>query len=188
MKPLFTLTILVAIAACSPQITVYSDADPDFNVNQYKTFDWGQKGNIEDGKNPLHYNELNDKRIKSAVAAQLDMRGYQHTTVKPELILHYHIIIDDQSVVITEPYGYRYGPYWLQMQSNVYAYREGTLILDVMDSKTNSLIWRGWAVAAIDNVNPEDADEMIKTTVRKIFKKFPKTQRHSNTSEDIVLN
>lgn len=187
---LFTLTtgILAIVTGCSPQIRVYSDTDPDYNLQAYKTFDWGQKVNIESGKNPLHYNELNDKRIKSAVLEQLQMQGYTLASTDPDLIVHYHIIVDDQSVVTTEPFGYRYGPYWMQMQTNVYAYREGTLILDLMDNKTNNLIWRGWAVTAIDEVNPEKVEELIKTAVKKIFRKFPKTQHRPSTSGEIVSN
>lgn len=179
---------LAFVTSCSPQIRVYSDADPDYDLKAYKTFDWGQKVDIESGKNPLHYNELNDKRIKSAVQEQLQWQGYTLTNTDPDLIIHYHIIVDDQSVVTTEPFGYRYGPYWMQTQTNIYAYREGTLILDLMDKKTNNLIWRGWAVTAIDGVNPEKVDKLIRTAVKKIFKKFPKAQHRLNTSSEIVSN
>src|SRR5687767_8193790 len=135
MKYWVFLPLAAILAACSPQIRVYSDHDPDYDLWTYKTFDWGQKVDIEKGRNPLHYNELNDKRIKAAVQGQMTAQGYTLSAENPELLLHYHIIIDDQSVVTTEPYGYRYGPYWMQMQTNVYSYREGTLILDLMDRK-----------------------------------------------------
>lgn len=181
-----TIATLTFMAGCSPQIRVYSDADPEYDLKAYKTFDWGQKVNIENGKNPLHYNELNDKRIKSAILEQLKTRGYSLAGTDPDLIIHYHIIVDDQSVVVTEPFGYRYSPYWMQAQTNVYAYREGTLIVDIMDKKTNNLIWRGWATTAIDAVNPEKVDKLIKTAVKKIFKKFPDTQHRKNTSREIV--
>lgn len=174
MKHVLVFSMVAFLAACSPQISVFSDRDPDYDVWSYKTFDWGRKDKIEAGKNPLHYNELNDTRIKKAVQEQMTARGYQLTTEAPELILHYHIIVDDQSVVATEPYGYRYGPYWTQMNTNIYSYREGTLILDVMDNKTHSLIWRGWAVMEVSGIDPGKLDALIKTTVTRIFKKYPK--------------
>jgi len=102
MRVLLIVSILVVIS-CSPQITVHIDYDPDYDLWTYKTFDWGQKVNIEEGKNPLHYNELNDKRIKSAVEKQLSKRSYRRTTESPDLILHYHIIVKDQTELITEP-------------------------------------------------------------------------------------
>lgn len=188
MRKLLTISIFAVLAGCSPQIRTYSDYDPDYDLWTYKTFDWGQKVGIEKGQNPLHYNELNDKRIKAAVLEQMISRGYQLTEENPDLVLHYHIIVDDQSVVTTEPYGYRYGSYWVRMQTNVYAYREGTLILDLMDKKTNDLIWRGWAVSAVEGVDPAEVDELIKTAVMRIFKKFPKTQGTKTQTKEVASN
>lgn len=174
MKALLSISVIaIILTGCSPQIRVYSDYDPDYDLWAYSTFDWGQKVNIEEGRNPLHYNELNDKRIKLAVQEQMAAHGYQLTCDTPELIMHYHIIVDDQSVVTTEPLGYRYGPYWTSMNTNVYSYLEGTLILDLMDTKTKNLVWRGWAVTPIDNVNPEKVEPLIKAAVEKIFRNFP---------------
>jgi hypothetical protein len=188
MKCLVVLFVFATLVGCSPQISVYSDIDPDYDLWTYKTFDWGRKVNIEEGKNPLHYNELNDKRIKAAVQHELNVRGFELSSSNPDLIFHYHIIIDDQSVVTTEPFGYRYGPYWTRMHTDIYSYREGTLILDLMDRKTNNLVWRGWAKSAIDNIDPEKVDELIKEAVGKIFKKFPKAPRKLNTAKEITAN
>lgn len=165
---------LVALAGCSPEIRVYSDYDPDYDLTKYSTFNWMQKSNIESGNNPLYYNELNDKRIKSAVLQQLLSKGYV-LSEEPDLVLHYHIIVDDQSIVTTDPHDYFYSPYWMHLRTSVRQYREGTLIIDLMDSKTNNLVWRGWAASALEGVyTPEQIDHLIKTAVAKIFKKFPK--------------
>jgi Domain of unknown function (DUF4136) len=189
MKSFLHISALLMLAACSPQIRVYSDADPDYDLQTYHTFDWGQKVNIEQGNNPLLYNELNDKRIKSAVAAQMALHGYTLTSENPDLILHYHIIINDQSIITPEPYGYRYGPYWMHLQTNTYSYREGTLILDLMDKNAGELIWRGWAVTAIDQVDPEQIDNLIKTAVARIFKKYPKGNvKTRKPAKEIVSN
>ncbi len=173
MKYLTSIFFILALAACSPEIRVYSDHDPDYHVRDFSTFDWGQKSSIEANQNPLHYNELNDKRIKSAILKELSSRGYSRTEADPDLVIHYHIIIDDQSVVTTEPFGYFYGPYWMRMRTHVYSYREGTLIIDLMDPKTNNLVWRGWATAAIDVMTQEQTEEMINRAVAKIFRRFP---------------
>jgi hypothetical protein len=187
-KQIITGCSFLLLAACSPQIQVHSDLDPDYDLWTFKTFDWGQKVNIEKGKNPLHYNELNDKRIKSAVQDQLTQRGYRLTEVSPDLVLYYHIIVTDKSLVSTEPYGYNYSPYWMRMETNTYTYREGTLILDLMDSKTNNLIWRGWAVSPLDSsYTPAEIEKLTKTVVARIFKKFPNTQSRV-TKPGVVSN
>lgn len=184
MKHLKYITILLIAVACSPNVRVYSDHDPDYHVENFNTFDWAQKTNIEANKNPLHYNELNDKRIKSAILHELTSRGYTRSETNPDLVIHYHIIVDDQSVVTTEPLGYRYGPYWMRTKTNIYPYREGTLIIDLMDPKSNALVWRGWATAGLDMITPEQTEEIISRAVYKIFKRFPS----SGKTEPFALN
>ena len=173
MKCILFIAAVLLTAACSPQILVYSDHDPYYDVKNFKTFDWGQKIDIEAYRNPLHYNELNDRRIKSAVFEELSSRGYVLSELTPDLIIHYHIVIDDQSVVTTEPYGYFYGRYWMRMQTHLHSYREGTLIIDLMDPKTNNLVWRGWATVGLDMITPEQTEEIISRVVAKIFRRFP---------------
>lgn len=189
MNKITILALLLIIGGCSPQIRVYSDYDPQYNLGKYATFNWQQKTNIESGNNPLYYNELNDKRIKAAVQEELTSKGYVLTEEKSDLVLHYHIIIDDQSIVTTDPHGY-YSPYWMNMQTNIYQYREGTLIIDLMEPKTNNLVWRGWAVSAIDAVyTPDQTDHLIKIAIGKIFRKFPrKVIASQQPIEKVVIN
>ncbi len=182
---LFLAAIL--LTGCSPQFRVYSDMDPDYDLWTYKSFDWGKQVDIEAGRNPLQYNELNDKRIRTAVQEQLQARGYVSVKDESELIIHYHIIVDNKSVVTPDPYGYRYSSYWMRSGVNVYHYREGTLILDLMERSTKNLIWRGWAVANIDEIDPQHVDQVIRQAVEKIFLKFP-AKPGSSASNEILSN
>jgi hypothetical protein len=173
---LYAISLLLVVA-CSPEITVHTDYDPDYDLWTFKTFDWGKKIDIEQGKNPFHYNELNDKRIKSAVANELTSRGYKLTEVNPDLTIHYHIVVDDKSIVTAAPDGHNYSSYWKELETNLYSYREGTLIVDLMDSKTNNLVWRGWAVSALESsYKPEEIEKLINRAVAKIFRELPKTR------------
>lgn len=176
MNKIIFIFFLLLLARCSPQITVYSDYDPDYDVRQYQTFAWAPTADIEKGQNPIYYNELNDKRIRSAVNTEMTARGYRLTETQPQVLIHYHIIVDDKTVITTDPYGAYYGPYWMRTQTNVYPYREGTLIIDLMSADTGNLIWRGWAVSAIRSTYTADqADRVVKAAVTKIFRKFQKS-------------
>lgn len=176
MHRIVPIIMLLVLAGCSHQIKVYSDIDPDYDLWRYTTFRCAQNENIESGKNPLYYNELNDKRVNSAIVEQLKLKGYTAREEKPDVILHYHIVIEDQTVVVPEPYGYSYGPYWTNLQLS---YKEGTLIIDLIDANTNRLVWRGWAVSSMDTVyDPHQVEDFIKFAVEKIFRKFPKSARH----------
>ena len=58
--------------------------------------------------------DLNERRIKEAVMRQLSKQGYQLTNDKPDLLIQYHIVVEDKTAIATEPFGYVYGPYWMQ--------------------------------------------------------------------------
>jgi hypothetical protein len=173
MKKVFSFLFLIA-SACSTQLRVYSDYDRDYSIREFTTYTWAGSKEIESKNNPLYYNELNDKRIKNAVNAQLENKGYLPTPDNPRLIVHYHIVVEDRTIVTTDPYGHYYSPYWMRLQTNIYPYREGTLIIDLMDANTDNLIWRGWAVAVLENVyNTDQVEDLINTAVTRIFKDFP---------------
>src|SRR5688572_20495616 len=76
---------LLIVTGCSSEIRVSSDYDPDYDLKKYRTFGWLKTTNIELQQNPLYYNELNDKRIKSAVQEQLEQKGYTLSGANPDL-------------------------------------------------------------------------------------------------------
>ena len=169
MKKLIGILFIFS-AACSG-ITVHTDRDRDVNMKPYKTYAWAEIKDIEAKNNPLYYNELSDKRIKTAVNEQLTKKGYSISSENPQLILHYHIVIEDQMELRNDPY-MPYGPYWLQQNINYYRYNEGSLIIDIMEAKTNNLAWRGWASSVLD-ANRELNEALIQEGVLRIFKVYP---------------
>lgn len=169
------VTLMMLFVGCAPSVNVYTDYDRDVNVRSKSTYSWMNVKDIELKNNPLYYNELTDKRIKEAVDLQMKSRGYEQKDTGGELILHYHIVIQDKTVVRTDPYGYYYGPYWTRSRVDVFPYREGSLIIDLMDAESNNLAWRGWAVRALNGqaISPEEREIIINSVVEKIFEKYP---------------
>jgi len=168
----FSLIIMPwLLMSCGPTRQVFTDYDKSANLDEYQTFGWLTQTEIEERNNPLYYNELNDKRIKDAVGNQLETRNYRFSE-NPELLIHYHIIINDRTMLRTDPYGY-YGPYWMSTEVTMYEYREGTLILDFMDAATNSLVWRGWVTNFLKNSDPQKLEASINEAVSMIFSKYP---------------
>ncbi len=69
-------------------------------------------------------------------------------------------------------FGLGYGPYY--GSSRVREYLQAQLVLDVVDARTNELIWRGWATDYLDdNPTPEAVRKYVKAAVEKILEKFP---------------
>ncbi len=178
MRLIIISLLLVLATGCSPEIQVYTDYDPDNDRWAYSTFTWNEVSTERETRDPLYYSSLNDKRIRKAVQKELLKRNYQFVTEKADLLFQYHILVEDKSVVATEPFGYIYGPYWMRKQQHVYTYTQGTLILDLIDTRINQLIWRGWAVSAIDGLDsPERIEKLINEAVQKVFTKFPRSRK-----------
>jgi hypothetical protein len=55
-------------------------------------------------------------------------------------------------------------------------YEAGTLVIDVIDARTNRLIWRGWAQGAVKGMleNEDTMARQINQGVARMFEEFPK--------------
>lgn len=166
------LLLIAVCISCDPDMYIFIDRDKNFDVIKYESYNWSEIKNIENNRNPIYYNELNDKRIKAAVNAALAGKGYKEVSRDACFILHYHIVIDDVTAYRADPMFGHEAP-WMRSGISYYRYKEGSLIFDVMDSKSNSLIWRGYASQILDSENTLLTDEKIKGAVKKIFTKFP---------------
>lgn len=164
---------LQLLIACSPGMQVYTDYDRGYSIRNYTTYTWAEQHEIEAKNNPLYYNELTDKRIKNAVNEQLAIKGYRQTSDNPDLILHYHIVVEDRTEIQSDPYGY-YGPYWMHTRTYSYQYKLGTLIIDFMDAQNKNLLWRGWAVSVLNQeYTPDKTEVNIRLAVTNILEKLP---------------
>lgn len=163
------------LIGCSPQIRVYHQVDKSNLVNQYKTFQWSKADSLVWKMNPLYFNQLNDGRIKQAVNDLLIAKGYLLGQDTADLTLRYDISVQELSILLPDPYGYMYGDYWMMPRDNLFRYREATLVIDVWHSSSRKLIWRGWAVTAIEVVFDEGKkpEVVIRSVAAKILDAFP---------------
>lgn len=172
MRYLILLLVLL-VFGCSPSVSIYHDYDRQINISTFSTYGWKSNAQKESANSPIYTNELNDKRIKVAADKGLQSKGYQLTDEEPQLILHYHIIVEDRSVVTQDPYYHHYSPYWIGMDVNTYQYKQGTLIIDLMDAKTEGLLWRGWAVSVLDELHPDKVEQRLNDAIQKILAPLP---------------
>ena len=69
-------------------------------------------------------------------------------------------------------FGLGYDPYF--GASRVREYTQARLVLDVLDARTDELIWRGSATKSLDDdPTPEAIHKYVKAAVEKILEKFP---------------
>lgn len=176
MKNIAVILLLGSIMSCSDQIRVRSDYDAEVDLTKFKTFNWLPAKEIESKNNPLLLNELTFKRLRKAIDQQLALKQVQFSDSNPALLVHYHIIVDNRTAIRPAVYGYNYGAYWMRNQVDAYQYREGTLIIDLMDASNRNLLWRGWGTSVMDDTI-DLTEEQINGAVAKILKSFPPSKK-----------
>jgi hypothetical protein len=174
--PLLFFTIL--IAACGSSLQVTSDYDKSANFTQYKTF------SLYKGERMDAISELNSRRITEAIRNEMVQKGFQETDTNPDLLVNPVAILKDRTSVSanTNYYGYGgvYRPYYWgtgvgvssSTSYDVYHYKEGSLIIDVVEASSKKLIWQGVGNKEID-AKAKDPDAKIRAAVTSIMKSFP---------------
>jgi hypothetical protein len=169
------LVVVVALAACAPQIHIASDYDPSADFARMKTYAWLQTP-AHVPQDPRINSDLLASRVHSAVNDELTVRGYAESVEKPDFRVTYHVAVKDKIDVQSFPtdYGYGLGRWPAGSDVRVAQYEEGMLLLDLVDGETNELIWRGSAQARIDpNRSPAERTKLIRSAVHQMLDRFP---------------
>ncbi len=167
VRTVSVLFFLLLLSGCSPLPARY-DLDSSIDFSHYHSYQWRQRSfdrvSITD-------NSLIEKRIQTTIDRHLSNRGLERTDNSPDFIMNYHIVTRERLDIRDYGYDY-YWPYRYGMYPDIYSYTEGTLILDMIDAKTDKLIWRGWTSRAINQhtLPPKTLESILLT----IMKKFPR--------------
>jgi uncharacterized protein DUF4136 len=156
-------------------MTVSSHVDRGINFARYRTYDWGPADALPTGDPRLDKNPFFKDHVEGAVEKQLAARGLEMSTSgTPDLLIHYHASINQRIDVnrVDRRYGYCYG---VDCPSDVIQYEAGTLVLDIVDSRTNRVIWRGWAQDTVEGVldNEDEMARQINEAITRMLARLP---------------
>lgn len=171
----FAVTILAAatLTARATSMTVGSHVDQDLDLSRFRTFDWGPADALPTGDARLDRNPYFRDRIQGAVEKGLAARGFQliERGETADLLIHYHANIS-QRVNVDRAYG---SCSQADCPPDLVEYEAGTLILDVVDARTDRLVWRGWARTSVEDLlhKPDVMATTINETVARILLRLP---------------
>jgi Domain of unknown function (DUF4136) len=163
-------TMFLFAGALSAQ-EVKTDYDRGANFAQYKTYSWEHVKT----KDPLDVD-----RIKSAVNAVLAARGLTQVDSGGDVSIIAIEMTQNQQTLNTFYDGFGGGWGWRRFGGGGFGeattttetYKVGTLVVDLYDAKTKTLIWRGSASDTLSNNSDKNIKNLDKG-VEKMFKKFP---------------
>ena len=168
------LLSLAMLGACSSYNVTY-DYDVTASYGRYKTFDYYTSKKGTGGTTTLM-----DKRVRDAVEQELKAKGFaMETKADPDFLVTYYPVVQNRKVRTTVRSGLGWGhrPFYGGVgvsSSSVRNHKEGTIVIEIVDFKSNQMIWQGAAAGALTGLeNPEDANEVVPKAVRDILAKFP---------------
>lgn len=165
------LMLSASFAGCAT-MTVSSHIERGVDFTEYVTYDWGARDNFPVGDPRLDNNPFFRDYVEGTIEKRMAAKGYERVvTGPPDLLLHYHASVN-QKVDVYE--GDRSHGYY-QPESRVVEFEQGTLVLDVVDAKTNKVIWRGWAQDTMTGVidNQWRLEQQVEAGVTKMMMLLP---------------
>lgn len=173
---LATIAALVGLlfgTAASAQ-SISFDFDRSISFGAFKTYAWVSGTNVPDA--------LVHQRIVNAVDVQLARKGLTRVDAeaRPDVLVAYHASLDKDLQISgfgSGWGGYRFGGY-RTVSARAEEILVGTMIVDIVDAGTSTIVWRGTATKDIDvDAKPDKRNKNITKTAEKLFKHYPPQSR-----------
>lgn len=176
---LATLTMLLVAATTVLAQDVRYNFDKSADFSKFKTYKWVELKGAE------KLDDLTDKAIKASLDAQLAQKGLTKTEGDTaDLYIGYQASLGQEKQFTSYSNDWGYGPGWGRgwyggmgstttygQTSTIYT---GQLALDMYDSASRSLVWRGVASKTLDTkAKPEKRQKNIDKASAKLLKNFP---------------
>lgn len=179
------MVLLGLLAAGCAGINVKQDYDPSADFSRLRTFNWQSPVQKPVG-NELVDSTLLDSRIRAAVERELVAKGHRKTAQAPDYLVAYSYTIKggiendpDTRVGVGVGRGSHSGGFGSVGVGFTLGgdYEQDTLIIDIIDPASNTLIWRGFARQRSKwHSDPEANIARINEAVTAILREFPPQQ------------
>lgn len=191
-KTLAILFLTLTVVACGPRVTTSKTTSKD--LGNYDTFAYLPNSSVQ--MPDKSYNEDINSAIIEAVNNNMRQAGYTMDRDNPDLLVLVSTKTNLETETTTEPvyatYPYIngvatvspfYNPYYYSGYANytqvvgydtdTYAYKEGTLIINLVDRKTKQTVWKG---VSSKSVYDQTTTGAIEDLVNQIFQEYPMNQ------------
>jgi Domain of unknown function (DUF4136) len=162
--------ILVAVFVSIPALAQKVETDYDHSANflQYHTYSWG----------PVHATDpLFEERIREAVDRELQAKGWQQVPSSGDVTVT--AVAGRKNKTEYNTFYDGLGPGWGwrgwgegMATTTVENIPVGTLVIDIYDTASKRLVWRGLAHDQLSD-KPEKNTQKLQKAVEKMFDKFP---------------
>ena len=187
MKNLKFLSLIVlasvVLTSCS-SVRVLSDYNHEANFNEYKSYAF-----YKTGIDKAQISDLDKKRILYAIEDEMASRGFVKSE-NPDLLISIFTKEEERVDVYNNNFGWGWGgawgwgPAWAWGPGwgwawggwgpNVSTRTQGSLYIDLIDTKNRELVWQGKGEGTLANTkNIEKKEQRIKEFVSQILEQYP---------------
>jgi hypothetical protein len=197
-KYLIVIAVFLLLVACfSPTNNLYqSEKTKGVDFKKYKTYAW--LATKDTAYTKMASRKTVEGALASAVILQLSKRGMQLDTLNPDCLFTYDLVLNKTYQVGQEPppvyapqsnpgtlpgqynmyyyvpsYDYNYNPGMYGGSMKVTTFRDGTLVIDMIDRKDNKIVWRSSAQGKVRENDSKGVRPTINEIVPIMFKSFP---------------
>jgi hypothetical protein len=170
------LTALAALASAGcATMNVSSHIERNVSFSEYATYDWGPPDNLPVGDPRLDNNPFFNDYLQGAIEKKMAAKGFERAVAgTPDLLVHYHASVNQKLDVyeVDNRYGYCYD----NCQPQVSDYELGTLVIDIVDTRTNKVVWRGWAQDVMNGIidHQDRLERQVDEEVTKMMLLLPR--------------
>ena len=166
---------LAAVLAGCATMGAGSHVERGTDFTHYRTWEWAPAEERPTGDPRLDNNPMFEEHLRSAVEHQLARKGYIRTPLAgpPALRAHYRVNFS-KTVEISGVSG-RSGSCSGDCEPAAYAYEQGTLVVELVDARTDTVAWRGWSWDNMEGIidNQGRMEREIDRVVAAMFERMP---------------
>ncbi len=186
-----SLVGLLVLLACGP--TIRFNYDPGIDFKSLKTWAWVEQNEFREGGRGARRNQrllterpLMDKRIEVILEKELISMGYQKVSISEAQFLvrqyarYKQVPVETRTRMSSNYWGWGWGWPGPGIGGSISTtrrdtYEQGTIMIEIVDTKTNEPIWEAGAVNALSDVrDPDEADAQITRAIKGALAKLPR--------------
>jgi hypothetical protein len=166
---LLIVSVVLGFIGCA-SVRVNVNYDESVVFSDYRTFIFVRPRQHQMARQDAVRDPLITKEMMDEIGPIMESKGFVEAGSQEEadLLVVFYAAVHNQREFVPPTYRVgRWGRVWRARQGN---YKEGTLVIDMVDRMKKELVWQGVGSGVLDRVQP--ARNLVEA-VSKILEKFP---------------
>jgi len=181
-KTFLTVLLFAAALPLALGASIKSDYQKDFDFSGLRTFSFKTE---RDSRDRLATNTIEAQRIQNALSVQLQENGFTQASANPDFTVAFYSRVKEKTEINSTGFGY--GPAWgwgygipyrarwrwgLGPDIWTYTYTQGCVMADIIDTKTQDLVWRGVVKDTVNGIG--QSEKQVNSAAKDLVQRFLK--------------